>query len=228
MPTSPTEVLLSWSGGKDCLMTLQRLREDASRRVVGLLTTVNRNFQRIAMHGVRRDVLKAQAVALGLPLVVAELDWPSSNDAYEAAFAAALNDAQARWPGLRHIAFGDLFLEDVRAYRQKQLAQLGWEGIFPLWGEDTTALAHRFVTEGHRARLCCVDTQQLHGRFAGHDFDVSLLASLPSSVDPCGERGEFHTLSFGGPLFHHDLPLRQGELVMRDERFRYCDFLLDD
>jgi diphthamide synthase (EF-2-diphthine--ammonia ligase) len=209
-------------------MALQRLQADSRWRVVGLLTTVNRSFQRIAMHGVRRDVLEAQAASLGLPVVVAELDWPSSNDAYEAAFAAALTQARERWPGLRHIAFGDLFLEDVRAYREKQLAPLGWDAEFPLWGEDTTALAHRFIAEGHRAWLCCVDTQQLHGRFAGHAFDARLLAALPEGADPCGERGEFHTLSFGGPLFEHDLPLRQGESVMREERFHYCDFILDD
>lgn len=220
--------MLSWSGGKDCLLALQALRADARWHVVALLTTVNRQHDRIAMHGVRRHILDAQAAALGLPLVTAEMDWPGSNDAYETAFASALATARRRWPTLGHIAFGDLFLEDVRAYRDAQLARWGWQGEYPLWGSDTTQLARRFVAEGHRAALCCVDTGQLDGRFAGRAFDAGLLDELPDGCDPCGERGEFHTLSFGGPLFSHALPLKAGERVLRDERFQYCDFILDD
>lgn len=222
-----TPILLAWSGGKDCLMALQRLRADPQWQVVALLTTVNRTYQRIAMHGVRRDILLAQAQALGLPLLEVEMDWPGSNEAYEAAHERTLAQARMRWPGIRHCAFGDLFLEDVRDYRVRQLGRAQWRAVFPIWGEDTAGLSRRFVSEGHRALLCCVDTQQLAADYCGRAYDGALLDSLPAGVDPCGERGEFHTLSYGGPLFAHALPLRRGESVLRDERFQFTDFLLD-
>jgi len=224
----PTPIIVSWSGGKDCLMTLGRLRADPSWHVVGLVTTVTANHDRIAMHGVRRSVLAAQAAALGLHVVEAVLTWPSHNDAYEEAFAAALATVKTRWPDVAHIAFGDLFLADVRAYREAQLARIGgWIGVYPLWGEDTGALGRRFVAEGHRAALCCVDTTQLEAGFCGRDYDDALLDALPTGVDPCGENGEFHTLSYGGPLFAHDMHITRGESLLRDERFQYTDFLLD-
>jgi len=224
----PTPIIVSWSGGKDCLMTLGRLRADPSWHVVGLVTTVTANHDRIAMHGVRRSVLAAQTAALGLPVVEAVLTWPSHNDAYEEAFAAALATVKTRWPDVAHIAFGDLFLADVRAYREAQLARIGgWIGVYPLWGEDTGALGRRFVAEGHRAALCCVDTTQLEAGFCGRDYDDALLDALPTGVDPCGENGEFHTLSYGGPLFAHDMHVARGESLLRDERFQYTDFLLD-
>jgi uncharacterized protein (TIGR00290 family) len=222
-----TPTLLAWSGGKDCLMALQRLQADPQWQVVGLLTTINRTYQRIAMHGVRREVLVAQAASLGYPLLEVELDWPGSNEAYEAAHEQALAESGRRWPGLRHCAFGDLFLQDVRDYRVRQLGKAGWRPLFPLWGEDTAALARRFVADGHRAALCCVDTQQLDAGFCGRDYDGALLDALPAGIDPCGERGEFHTLSHAGPLFRQPLPLRRGESVLRDGRFQFTDFLLD-
>ncbi|MCP1374288.1 ATP-binding protein [Dyella lutea] len=225
---TPTPILLAWSGGKDCLMALQRLRADPHWQVVALLTTVNRTYERIAMHGVRRDILEAQAASLRLPLLVVEMDWPGSNEAYEQAHAKALIEARMRWPGIRHCAFGDLFLQDVRDYRVRQLGQAEWRAVFPIWGEDTTELSRRFVAEGHRAMLCCVDTQQLDAAFCGRAYDGALLDALPVGVDPCGERGEFHTLSCGGPLFRTPLRLRRGESVLRDERFQFTDFLLDD
>ncbi|ODV08247.1 MAG: ATP-binding protein [Rhodanobacter sp. SCN 68-63] len=224
---TPTPILLAWSGGKDCLMALQRLRADPHWQVVALLTTVNRTYERIAMHGVRRDILDAQAAALELPLLVVEMDWPGSNEAYEQAHADALAQARMRWPGIRHCAFGDLFLQDVRDYRVRQLGKAEWRAVFPIWGEDTAALSRRFVAEGHQAMVCCVDTQQLEAGFCGRAFDGALLDALPAGVDPCGERGEFHTLSFGGPLFRAPLALRRGESVLRDERFQFTDFLLD-
>ena len=226
--TDAVQILLAWSGGKDCLMALQRLRADSRWRVVGLLTTVTRQFGRVAMHGIRRDVVHAQAAALGLPLVECGIEWPSSNEAYEAAHADALERARGRWPGLRHCAFGDLFLDDVRAYRERQLMREGWSGVFPLWGEDTRELSRWFVAQGHRAVLTCVDTKQLDGAFSGREYDATLLDELPGSVDPCGERGEFHTLSHGGPMFARDLPLVRGGSVLRDGRFQYTDFLLED
>ena len=221
-------ILLAWSGGKDCLLALATLRADPRWQVVALLTTINRSHARIAMHGVRTAVLHAQATALGLPVVEVGMDWPGSNAAYEAAHAQALVAAQARWPGIRHCAFGDLFLADVRAYREAQLAQAGWQAVFPLWGSDTAATARRFIGEGHQAVLCCVDTQQLDAGFCGRAYDAALLAALPPGVDPCGERGEFHTLSWGGPLFHAPLVLRRGESVLRDARFQFTDFRLAD
>lgn len=222
----PVPILLAWSGGKDCLMALQHLLHDPRWQPVGLLTTVNRTYQRVAMHGTRQEVLQAQTDALGLPLLEVTLDWPGGNDAYEEAHALALAEARMRWPGLRHCAFGDLFLEDVRDYRVRQLGREGWRAVFPLWGEDTTMLARRFVGEGHRAVLCCVDTQQLDASYCGRPFDNALLDGLPTGVDPCGERGEFHTLCHAGPLFRRPLALGRGESTLRDGRFQYTDFLL--
>jgi uncharacterized protein (TIGR00290 family) len=222
----PTPILLSWSGGKDCLMALAALRVDPAWRVVALLTTITGGFERVSMHGIRRDVLHAQVAAIGLPLIECRIDWPSSNAAYEAAHANALRQAGERWPGLRHCAFGDLFLEDVRAYRERQLASAGWRGVFPLWGADTRELSRRFYVQGHRAVLTCVDTEQLHGSFSGREYDPSLLDELPATIDPCGERGEFHTLTYAGPLFAEPLRLERGESTLRDNRFQYTDFKL--
>jgi uncharacterized protein (TIGR00290 family) len=222
----PTPILLSWSGGKDCLMALAALRVDPAWRVVALLTTITGGFERVSMHGIRRDVLHAQVAAIGLPLIECRIDWPSSNAVYEAAHANALRQAGERWPGLRHCAFGDLFLEDVRAYRERQLASAGWRGVFPLWGADTRELSRRFYAQGHRAVLTCVDTEQLHGSFSGREYDPSLLDELPATIDPCGERGEFHTLTYAGPLFAEPLRLERGESTLRDNRFQYTDFKL--
>jgi len=222
-----TPILLAWSGGKDCLMTLDRLLDDPQWQVVGLLTTITTQFDRVAMHGIRRDVLRAQAAALGLPLIESELEYPASNDAYENAFAASLGAARATTPDLNHIAFGDLFLADVRAWREALLKRRGWHAVFPLWHEPTDLLARRFHAAGHRAVLTCVDTTQLAADFSGRDFDPVLLAELPASVDPCGENGEFHTLSYAGPRFRQPLHLQRGENVLRDGRFQYTDFLLD-
>lgn len=219
---------MAWSGGKDCMMALERLRQAGDWNVVGLLTTVTKNFDRVAMHGIRRTLLEAQATQLDLPLMTAQIEWPSSNDAYEQAHAQALGDAAARWPGLCHCAYGDLYLADVRAYREKQLSRAGWKGVFPLWQEDTAALARRFIDAGHRATLVCVDTTQLDATFCGRAYTAQLLEDLPGSVDACGENGEFHTLVHAGPALHGDLPIRRGESLLRDGRFQYTDLLLDD
>jgi uncharacterized protein (TIGR00290 family) len=220
------DVVLAWSGGKDSTLALGALRADPRYRVVALLTTVTREYDRISMHGVRRTVLEAQVSALGLPLIEASIPPGATNADYEAAFALALRSARVRWPGARHVAFGDLFLTDVRAYREAMLSSLGWDGVFPLWGEDTAALARHFVQTGHRAILTCVDTTQLGPEFAGREFDAALLAELPDTVDPCGERGEFHTCVYAGPPFARPLPLIAGERVRREGRFEYCDVLL--
>ena len=219
------DIVLAWSGGKDSTLALAVLRADPRYRLVALLTTVTREYDRISIHGVRRAVLEAQNAALGLPLIEASISSGASNTEYEAAFAMALRTAQERWPGLCHIAFGDLFLADVRAYREALLASLGWTGVFPLWGESTAALAEQFVRTGYRAILTCVDTTQLGAEFAGREFDAAFLAGLPETVDPCGERGEFHTCVYAGPLFARPLPLITGERLRRDGRFEYCDVL---
>ncbi|MGB8634622.1 MAG: ATP-binding protein [Rhodanobacteraceae bacterium] len=226
MSTRP--ILVSWSGGKDCLMALQRLRDDPAWNVVALLTTVNREHDRIAMHGIRRSVLEAQAEALNLPVIVAEMDWPGRNEAYLESWRLALAQARQRWPRLDQCAFGDIHLADVRAWREQQMTACGWGSVFPLWHEDSRQLAQHFVDAGHRARLVCVDTEQLDAAFCGRPFDDALLAALPGHVDQCGENGEFHTLAHGGPLFATPLELASGESVLRDGRFQFQDFLLDD
>jgi uncharacterized protein (TIGR00290 family) len=220
------DMLLAWSGGKDSTLALAALRADPGYRVLGLLTTITRDYDRISMHGVRRSVLEAQVHALGLPLLEVSISSGAGNAEYESAFGLGLRDATERWPGLRHIAFGDLFLADVRAYRERLLAASGWTGVFPLWGENTTALARHFVRAGYRAVLTCVDTTQLPATFAGKEFDSALLAELPPTVDPCGERGEFHTCVYAGPLFARPLPLVTGDRVRRDGRFEYADVML--
>ncbi len=218
-----TPLLMAWSGGKDSALALQRLLGDPRWRVEGLLTTVTTEYDRISIHGVRRDILHAQAERLGLPLIEARIPPQASNEIYEAAFATALAEARARTPDLDTIAFGDLYLADIRAYREQQLARLGWHGYFPLWGEDTSRLACRFIADGHRAIVCCVDTQQLDAAFCGREFDAQLLSGLPASCDPCGENGEFHTCVYAGPLWHEPLALKRGESVLRDARFQYID-----
>jgi len=218
-----TPLLVGWSGGKDSALALERLLRDPQWRVAGLLTTVTGEYDRISIHGVRRSILHAQADALGLPVFEAVIPAEAANEMYEAAFADALARARARFAGLDTIAFGDLFLADVRAYREALLARLGWHGLFPLWGEDTARLARTFVARGHRAILCCVDTAQLDAAYCGRDYNARLLADLPSSCDPCGENGEFHTCVHDGPLFDAPLLLERGERVLRDGRFEYID-----
>lgn len=219
-------ILLSWSGGKDAAWTLHRLQADPRFEVVGLLTTVTEGFERIAMHGIRRDILLAQAAAAGLPLVESRIPQKCDNERYEAAFAAALAQARERWPALQTIAFGDLFLADVRAWREALCTRLGWRIETPLFGADTAGLARQMIAGGLRATLCCVDTTQLAAEFSGREFDAALLAGLPAGIDPCGERGEFHTCVHAGPMFMRPLALATGERVLRDERFAYVDLQL--
>jgi uncharacterized protein (TIGR00290 family) len=216
-------VVLSWSGGKDSALALDALSRDPEVEVVGLLTSVTRSYDRVSVHGVRRSMLEAQVARLGLPLFEIALDPSCTNDAYEAAFRATLEASRRKLPDVAHIAFGDLFLEDVRGYRERLLAHSGFEPLFPIWGLDTSALARRFIADGFVARLVCVDTTQLDATFAGRVFDEALLAEFPAAVDPCGERGEFHTFVSEGPVFSGPIPYRVGETVLRDERFMFCD-----
>jgi uncharacterized protein (TIGR00290 family) len=190
------------------------LRQTPGVEVEGLLTTINDAAQRVAMHAVRVDVLEAQADALGLPLWRIPIPSPCSNAEYERAMAAAVAKAVAA--GFTHIAFGDLFLEDVRRYREERLAHTGLTPLFPLFGADTPALARDMVAAGLGARITCIDPRQLDRSFAGREFDGSLLAALPAAVDPCGERGEFHTCAYRGPMFRHPVPIETGVTVERD------------
>jgi uncharacterized protein (TIGR00290 family) len=219
-------VIVSWSGGKDSALLLHYLRRDPRYEAVGLVTTITRDYERISMHGIRRSILDAQVQALGLPLYEATIPPAATNAEYEAAFLAALARARAALPTAGTIAFGDLFLEDVRAYRERLLAGREWQPLFPLWGLDTAALGREFVSNGFRAILCCVDTQQLGPEWAGREYDSALLDTLPPAVDPCGERGEFHTCVYAGPIFSQSLALARGDCVRRDRRFEYCDLIL--
>jgi len=218
-------VLLSWSGGKDSALAHAALASGAEFEVVGLLTSVTRGYDRISVHGVRRSLLHAQAESLGLPLHEIFLEQNCSNESYEAAFHQALQAIREERSEVAHIAFGDLFLEDVRAYRERLLAGSGFDPVFPIWGMNTTELARRFISDGFAARLVCVDTTQLDASFAGREFDPTLLADLPPTTDPCGERGEFHTFVSSGPGFSRAVPCRTGERVLREQRFMYCDLL---
>jgi len=218
-------VLLSWSSGKDSAWTFDVLRHDPAIELCGLLTTLNTEFDRVAMHGVRRTVLEAQAAAARLPLWIVPLPWPCPNEVYERRMAETCRRAVDE--KIDAVAFGDLFLEDVRAYRIKQLAPSGLEPLFPLWQIPTNALAREMIVGGLRARLSCVDTKQLDPAFAGREFDADLLRDLPASADPCGERGEFHTCAYAGPMFSASIPLTAGEIVTRDG-FTFADFALPD
>lgn len=225
-PRSPIPALLSWSGGKDAAWALHVLRQRGEVEVVGLLTTITEGYERISMQGIRVDVLHAQAEAAGLPVIEARMPQRADNATYEATFAAALEQARERWPGIAHIAFGDLFLADVRAYREALCVRHGWTPLFPVFGAETGALAHAMIATGLRAHLCCVDTQQLDAAFAGRALDVALLAALPDGVDPCGENGEFHTCVHAGPMLSRPLAVEVGETVLRDGRFAYTDVVL--
>ena len=218
-----TPVILSWSGGKDSALTLQALAADPEVEIVGLLTTVTSGYDRISVHGVRRTLLAAQARRLAIPLTEVEINPGCTNPQYEAAFLSALDKIKSDRPDVGHVAFGDLFLEDVRAYRESLLANTGFVPLFPLWGLDTSILAHRFIMNGFAARLVCVDTSQLDADFSGRAFDAQLLDELPCTVDPCGERGEFHTFVSNGPMFTSPVDYRVGPTVLRDERFMFCD-----
>ncbi len=220
---SMKRVLLSWSSGKDSAWTLHVLRQDASIELCGLLTTLNTQFDRVAMHGVRRTVLEAQAAAAQLPLWIVPLPWPCPNEVYEQRMADVCRRAVNE--GIDAIAFGDLFLEDVRAYRERNLAPTGLEPLFPLWMIPTDQLARTMIAGGLRARISCVDTEKLPAGFAGREFDEALLRDFPPGIDPCAERGEFHTCVYAGPMFKAPLAIENGEVVTRD-RFVFADFLV--
>lgn len=214
------KTLVSWSSGKDSAWMLHVLNQDPTVEIGGLLTTMNEEFDRVAMHAVRRQLLEEQARAAGVPLLTVPLPWPCSNAEYEARMRAAIGEAVAQ--GFTHVAFGDLFLEDVRRYREEKLAGSGLEPLFPIWGIPTDQLAAQMIDGGLRAVLTCVNPKHLDQSFAGRQFDHALLADLPAGVDPCGERGEFHSFAYDGPMFNHAIAVSLGQIVDRDG-FTFAD-----
>jgi uncharacterized protein (TIGR00290 family) len=220
----PPKAYISWSSGKDSAYALHEARSLGLAEVVGAITTISEAYDRVAMHGVRASLLDRQMAALGIPSVRVMLPSPCSNEIYEARFGEACERLKAE--GVRHIVFGDLYLEDIRAYRERQLAALGMRAIFPLWGRDTRSLARVMIASGLIAYLTCVDPRRLDASFAGREFDDRLLEDLPPGVDPCGENGEFHTVVSAGPMFPAPIAVRVGEVVERDG-FVFADVLPD-
>lgn len=219
------KTLLSWSTGKDSAWMLHLLRQDLEVELTALFTTVNQVAGRVAMHGVRRELLEAQADAAGLPLWEVPLPWPCANAEYEQAMHRLYERAQSA--GVEQIAFGDLFLRDIRCYREAQLRETRLIPVFPLWDLPTPALARDMIRSGLRAALTCVDSRRLPRQFAGREFSTDLLADLPADVDPCGENGEFHTFAYAGPMFQRRIPVRPGEIIERDG-FVFADLMAGD
>ena len=222
--TLPEPVIVGWSGGKDSALALHAALRDPAIRIHALLTTVTESYERISMHGVRVELLEKQAAALGLPLKQVRIPAQCSNADYERAMESALLTFKEE--GVRRCIFGDLFLEDIREYRDANLAKVSMRAIYPVWGLETAQLARDFVEQGFRAVLVCVDPKQLDASFCGRDFDHALLDDLPSAVDPCGENGEFHTFVYDGPIFDTRVQVRTGDIVERDG-FWFCDLLPD-
>ena len=215
-------VIFCWSGGKDSALALHALRQAGDVEIRALLTTVSEDHDRICMHGVRRELLLRQAEALGVPVVEVRLAAEPTNKEYERKMAEALLSFKAE--GITRVAFGDIFLEDLKQYRDRQLASIGMTGIYPIWKQDSRSLIERFVRDGFRAALVCVDLQALPERFLGRDIDASFLADLPQGVDPCGENGEYHSFVYEGPIFRNPIPIRRGD-IRRTERFLYRDVM---
>lgn len=219
-------LLLGWSGGKDSAMALYELKQQTDNEIAALLTTVTEGYDRISMHGVRRSLLIEQAKALGFPLEEIVIPQQCSNEIYEERMQHILEKYLRE--GVSTAAFGDLFLQDIRAYREERMARIGMKAMFPVWGFNTSDLARRFIQLGFKTIIVCVDTEKLGRDFAGRDYDAEFLRDLPAGVDPCGENGEFHTFVYDGPIFSHPVQVQKGEKVLRDNRFYYCDLISPD
>jgi uncharacterized protein (TIGR00290 family) len=217
------KALISWSSGKDSAFSLHEVRRASEFDVVGALTTVTETFERVSIHGVRQEILRAQLEAAGLPPRIVPIPYPCPNEIYEARMGEAI--ARAVQEGITHIIFGDLFLADIRAYREQKLSGTGITPVFPLWQRPTLPLAHAMISSGMEAYLATVDLKKLPVEFAGRKFDLQLLADLPDGVDPCGENGEFHTCVVAGPMFSQPIPVTRGERVERDG-YGYCDLVM--
>lgn len=214
-------ILFAWSGGKDSAMALHELIKNGDYRITALLTTVTKDYGRVSMHGVRVELLEKQTESLGFPLEKVYISKGSSDEEYRARMGETLKRYKER--GVSHVAFGDVFLEDLKRYREENLAGIGMKALFPLWKRDTAKLADDFIDIGFKAIVTCVDTKVLSGEFAGRLFDKKFLSELPSGVDRCGENGEFHSFVYDGPIFSKEVPHKKGEVVLRDNRFSYCD-----
>lgn len=218
-------ILFAWSSGKDSAMALYEIFKRKDIEVRALLTTLTEGFARVSMHGVREELLDAQAAALGLPLVKVRIPQNCANTEYEARMQATLEQFVAQ--GVKTVAFGDIFLEDLREYREKQLARIDMTALFPIWKRDTRELAKQVIQSGIKAILTCVDGNALDGAFAGRAYDESLLSDLPAGVDPCGENGEFHSFVYDAPMFCQPIDCQRGETVLREQRFWFCDLLVE-
>jgi uncharacterized protein (TIGR00290 family) len=220
------KILLSWSGGKDSAYSLFELKRKSSFEIVALLTTVTEDYDRVSMHGVRRVLLEQQAESLGVPLEIVWISKNASNQEYESKMQTLLE--RYRNVGVSTVAFGDIFLEDLRKYRESNLAKIGMKGLFPLWKRDTTEMARSFIAQGFRAVITCVDTQALEAKYVGRSFDEALLRDLPAAIDRCGENGEFHSFVYDGPIFRKKINHALGEVTLRDNRFCFCDLVLEE
>jgi len=216
-------VVVAWSGGKDCALALYLTLAQTRLKVVGLLTTITEDYGRVSMHGVREVLLEEQARALGLPLFKVSIPADCSNSEYEEKMSEMLSHLRGR--GVESVVFGDIFLEDVRAFREKNLASVGMRGALPLWGINSQQVADNFIRLGFKAVVVCVDTEVLNATFAGREFNEEFLRMLPADVDPCGENGEFHTFVYDGPIFRWSVGFKRGRMVLREERFCFCDLL---
>lgn len=216
-------MLFAWSGGKDSALALHELRMDRGYEVAALLTTVTRDYDRVSMHGVRTVLLEQQAESLGIPLEKVDIAAGAPNDEYDARMRETLLPYKQR--GISFVVFGDIFLEDVRKYREDNLSRIGMKALFPLWKRDTAELARRFIALGFKAVTTCIDSNVLDRRFVGRAFDERFLSELPLAVDPCGENGEFHSFVYDGPIFRERIRCRKGKVVLRDDRFYYCDLM---
>jgi uncharacterized protein (TIGR00290 family) len=222
--TMRQKILFSWSGGKDSAMALSEIIESGKYEISALLTTVTQDYDRISMHGVRRILLDRQADSLGVPLEKVLISKDTSNEAYESKMRQVLTRYLAA--GVSAVVFGDIFLEDLRTYREDNLAKIGMKALFPLWNRDTREIAHRFIDLGFKAMITCVDSKALDKKFVGRVFDIQFLSELPAAVDPCGENGEHHSFVYEGPIFRDKISLTTGEVVLRDNRFYYCDLIV--
>jgi uncharacterized protein (TIGR00290 family) len=218
-----SKAVFTWSSGKDSAFALNEMMNDGKHDVVALLTTVTRDYGRISMHGVREELLDLQAAAIGLPVEKVYINTKASNEDYEKAMGDML--ARFREEGVFTVGIGDIFLEDLRKYREERLAEVGMVAEFPIWQRDTTELAQEFIDKGFKAVVTCVDTEVMDGAFSGREYDASFLKDLPEGIDPCGENGEFHSFCYDGPMFKKPVPIERGEVVLKHDRFMFCDLI---
>ena len=217
------KILVSWSSGKDSALAVHSLRQNKELEIVALLTTITRDYDRISMHGVKRSLLEKQVASIGIPLKVITISKDCSNEEWEEKIEEVLS--RYKILGVTSMAFGDIFLEDLKKYREANLAKIGIKAIFPLWKQKSYILAKKFIDLKFKAIITCVDSRKLDGKFCGREYDAAFIAELPKAVDPCGENGEFHTFVYAGPIFKEEIPFIKGEIVLRDNQFYFCDLV---